>query len=120
MSKEKRRSNNFKASTRPSYAKLGISIEKLCELQNGCRAGIYSSEILSKACAEFKFVEMWILLSVTKGYSYDTMMIKWELRELERAPVGKNDFYAYRRIFFHNLDSLLKHKQENVSHKRNQ
>ena len=107
MSKEKHGRTNYKCPTRPSWEELGISKKRVCELQNGCVAGRYPSETLSKACAEFKFIEAWILLSVTKGCSYDAMIIKWELRELERPPVGKNDFYAFRRIFFHNLDVIL-------------
>lgn len=70
--------------------------------------GIYSSEMLSKACTGFEFIKPWILLSVTKNSSYDAMMVKWELRELERVPIGKNNFYAFRRIFFHDLDCLLR------------
>ena len=85
-----------------------MSKERVRELQNGCKAGIYPYETLLKACTEFKFLEPWILLSVTKGWSYDFMIIKWELRELEHAPVGKTDFYGYRRKFYYNLDNLLK------------
>lgn len=107
MSKKKRNNNNFKISTRPSWEELGMSKERARELQNRCKAGIYPPETLSKACAEFKFIKPWILLSVTKGCSYDAMMIKWELGELERAPIGRSDFYGFRRMFFKNLDCLL-------------
>lgn len=108
MSKKKCAHSKFKYPTRPSWKELGMSKESVRELQNGCKAGIYSSETLREACGEFKFLEPWILLSVTKGRSYDFMITKWELRELERAPVGKTDFYGFRRMFFKNLDCLLK------------
>lgn len=110
MSKEKRSNNNFKVSTRLSWKELGMSKESVRELQNGCKAGIYPPETLSKACRGFEFIKPWILLSVTKGCSYDTMRTKWELGELERAPVGRTDFYGCRRKFYYNLDNLLKGK----------
>lgn len=108
MSKKKCEHSKFKYPTRPSWEELGMSKERVRELQNGCKAGIYPSETLREACGEFKFLEPWILLSVTKGWSYDFMITKWELRELERAPVGRSDFYGFRRMFFKNLDCLLK------------
>lgn len=110
MSKAKREYVNFKVPTRPSYPELGISKERLRELQNGCRGGIYSSETLSKACIGLDFIEPWIILSVTKSKSYDLM----EYSELGRIPVGRSDFYGFRRKFYHNLDCLLKNGQGNL------
>lgn len=57
MSKKKRENTNDKVLARPSYAVLGISKEKLCELQSGCRSGTYSPEMLSKACRGLEFIE---------------------------------------------------------------
>lgn len=111
MSKKKRENMEFMFPTRPQYAELGISRERIHELQSGCMTGKYTPEMLSKACEEFKFLEPWILLSVTKDCSYDAMMIKWELRELERPAVGRSDFYGFRRKFFYNLDMLLNQRQ---------
>ena len=42
----------------------------------------------------------YILKSVTKDLSYD--QLEYDL-ELGRIPVGKTDFYGYRRLFFHYL-----------------
>lgn len=111
MSKKKRENMEFKFPTRPQYAELGISRERVRELQSGCMTGKYTPEMLSKACEEFKFLEPWILLSATKDCSYDVMMIKWELRELERPAVGRSDFYGFRRKFYYNLDMLLNQRQ---------
>ena len=110
MSKEKREYTNFKVSTRPSYPELGISKERLRELQNCCRVGIYSSETLSKACRGLEFIKPWVLLSVTKSKSYDLI----EYSEMGRIPVGRSDFYGFRRKFYHNLDCLLRAEQENA------
>lgn len=115
MSKEKCEYANYKVSTRPSYPELGISKERLRELQNGCRVGIYSSEMLSKACAGFEFIKPWILLSVEKGRSYDRL--EFDL-QLGRVPIGRTDFYGVRRKFYHNLDRLLQAEQEDAFRER--
>lgn len=60
MSKKKRENMEFKFPTRPQYAELGISRERIRELQSGCMTGKYTFEMLSKACEEFKFLEPWI------------------------------------------------------------
>lgn len=100
---------------RLGYSEYGISRERLCELQHGCVTGAYPSELLSRACAGFKFIESWILLSVMKGCSYDAMIIKWELKVIKRPPAGRSDFYGYRRRFYYNLDCLLRAERGNAS-----
>ena len=45
----------------------------------------------------------YLLKSVTKDYSYELVMYDLEQGKI---PVGKTDFYAYRRLFFHYLDEL--------------
>ena len=44
-----------------------------------------------------------ILKSVTNDLSYEYIM--W-LEDAGQVPVGKTDFYAYRRLFYHFLDRL--------------
>lgn len=44
---------------RHSLTRLGIDEVRYKELRNGCRAGIYSRETLSQACAGFEFLEPW-------------------------------------------------------------
>lgn len=105
MLKEKREHINFKVPTRPGYPELGISKERLCELQNGCRVGLYSSETLKEACRGLEFIEPWIILSVTKSKSYDLIEFN---SELGRVPVGRSNFYALRRKFYYNLDAILR------------
>ena len=107
MSKGKS-SSNTQTIQRLSYEQYGISKNRLAELQGGCRAGIYPSEMLSDACNEFGFVRPWILLSVSKDRSYD--LLEFDLR-LGRIPVGRSNFYGFRRRFFYNLDRALKEKK---------
>lgn len=88
-----------------------ISRERYIELRNGCAEGKYSPEVLREACRGLEFLEPWIILSVTKSRSYDLI----EYSEMGRIPVGRTDFYGYRRKFYHNLDCLLRSEQENVT-----
>lgn len=49
--------------------------------------------------------EIWryIIKSVTLGLSYE--FIEYD-EEQGKIPVGKTDFYAYRKLFYHNLNKL--------------
>ena len=108
MSREKRR-NGTNTIQRLNYAEYGIG-RRLEELQDGCGAGIYPPEILKAACKEFEFIELWILLSVRQGKSFDRLQILWELGEMERPAVSRSGFYRFRRRFFANLDKALKER----------
>lgn len=109
MSRGKRR-NGTKTIQRLNYVEYGITEQRLAELQNGCRTGAYSPEILTAACKEFEFIEFWILLSVRQDKSFDRMQILWELGEMERPAVSRSGFYRFRRRFFANLDKELKER----------
>ena len=109
MSKGKRK-NGTNTMQRRSYAEYGIGRQRLEELQSGCRAGVYSPEILKAACKEFEFIEPLILLSIRQGKSFDRLQILWELREMERPAVSRSGFYRFRRRFFANLDRALKER----------
>ncbi len=94
---------------RLGFDEYGIDRERYLELRNGCVAGEYSLETLQEACRGFEFVELWILLSVTQNRSYDRL--EFDL-QLGRVPVGRTDFYGFRRKFYHNLDCLLRAEQK--------
>lgn len=93
-----------------SNAERRIGKQRLEELQSGCRAGVYSPEILKAACKEFEFIEPLILLSIRQGKSFDRLQILWELGEMERPAVSRSGFYRFRRRFFANLDRELKER----------
>lgn len=97
-------SGKYQKAPRFSFGWYGISQERYRELRDGCASGRYSLEILSKACAGFEHLMPWVLLSVTKCKSWD----KIEYSELGRIPVGRSDFYGFRRRFYHNLDVILR------------
>lgn len=93
---------------RLGFDAYNISRERYIELRNGCAAGKYSREILREACRGLEFIQPWIILSFTKSMSFDR--IEFDLK-LGRIPVGRSDFYGFRRKFYHNLDVLLNQEQ---------
>lgn len=93
---------------RLGFDAYNISRERYLELRNGCADGRYSPETLSKACRGLEFIKPWIILSVTKSKSYDLIEFN---SELGRVPVGRSDFYGFRRKFYHNLDAILREER---------
>lgn len=90
---------------RLGFDAYNISRERYLELRNGCAEGKYNPETLREACRGLEFIKPWILLSVTKSKSYD--LIEFHAK-LGRIPIGRSDFYGFRRKFYHNLDCLLR------------
>ena len=105
MSKDNLGRMEYQCAPRAGYSEYGISRERYLELRDGCAEGKYSSRILRKACKGLEFIKPWIILSVTESKSYD--LIEFSL-ELGRVPVGRSDFYGFRRKFYHNLDVILR------------
>lgn len=89
---------------RLGFNAYNISRERYIELRDGCASGKYSRETLQEACRGLEFIEPWIILSVTKSKSYD--LIEFDFK-LGRIPIGRSDFYGFRRKFYHNLDVIL-------------
>ena len=108
MSKGNLSRTGYQGAPRLSFDAYNISRERYIELRGGCAAGKYSRETLSKACRGLEFIEPWIILSVTKSKSYDLIEFDYKLG---RIPVGRSDFYGFRRKFYHNLDVLLKEER---------
>lgn len=102
---------------RLNYVEYGIGERRLEELQNGCRVGAYSSEILTAACRGIEDISPWILLSVKQGKSFDVLSVEWELGKMERPPYCRTDFYSCRRRFFANLDKEMKERGNGWTHK---
>ncbi len=90
---------------RLSFEAYNISQERYIELRDSCAEGKYSRETLLKACRGLEFIEPWIILSVTKSKSYDLIEFDYKLG---RIPIGRSDFYGFRRKFYHNLDVMLR------------
>ena len=114
MKTEKVKANWQLSDLRKSYQEYGIGQRRLKELQDGCAEGRYSPETLQKACRGLGSIAPYILLSVTENLSYDALRVRWELKEIERPPIGRSDFYGIRRRFYHNLDLLLESEPGDV------
>ena len=99
-----RKAGSKRYNTRPSYDELGLSTERLQEIQTHCRSGAFDREIMQRACGGFEWITEFIILSATKNVSFDRLEFntKWG-----RISCGKTDFYAYRRRFYSNLDKEL-------------
>ena len=94
--------------TRASYADYGITPEKLEELMMIVRSGQYDQMVQSAAHAANEGIAEWILLSVKENKSYDALRVKWELKEMERIPYCRTDFYGIRRYFISLFDEEMR------------
>lgn len=101
-----------------TWQDYGISKVRYRELRDICRSGKYAYLVRSAAHTAAPDIEGYIHLSVTKNMSYRALEAKWELGEMKRMLYNHNDFYGYRRKFYHDLDCLLRAEQKNISSER--
>lgn len=94
---------------RKSWQDYGISKERYQELRETARTGESDALVLSAALRANEGAAGHIILSVTKGVSYN--YIEFHDR-LGRCPLGRTNFYAARRLFYHYLDCALKEVQQ--------
>lgn len=90
---------------RASWEELGISEKRRRELKEIARRDEYADIVTEAALRIDRLVAPYVILSVAKNLAYE--LVEFDAR-LGRCPVGKTDFYAERRLFFHYLDELLK------------
>lgn len=86
---------------RYSWQYYGISKARYRQLTEYIQSGRYASLDSRAAHRANKDIAEYILLSVTQNKSYDALRVKWELKEMERIPYGRSDFYGWRRYFYH-------------------
>lgn len=82
----------------------GISKERYRQLTGYIQSGRYASLASQAAHRANKMIAEYILLSVMQNKSYDAFRVKWELKEMERIPYCRTDFYGIRRYFMHLMD----------------
>lgn len=97
-----------KKNIRKTWEDYGISKERYKELKEYICSGIYVSAATIAAYEANKNIAEYILLSVKENKSYDDLRVKWELREAERIPYCRTDFYGIRRYFYYLFDLELK------------
>ena len=93
---------------RHSWQHYGISEERYRQLTEYIQSGRYASLASQAAHRANETIAEYILLSVTQNKSYDALRVKWELKEMERIPYCRTDFYGIRRYFFHIMNQKMK------------
>lgn len=93
---------------RHSWQHYGISKERYRQLTEYIQSGRYTSVARQAAHTANETIAEYILLSVTQNKSYDALRVKWELKEMERIPYCRTDFYGWRRYTMHLFDLEMK------------
>lgn len=98
----------YHSAPRHSWQYYGISKERYRQLTEYIQSGRYVSLASQVAHMANETIAEHILLSITQNKSYDTLRVKWELKEMERIPYCRTDFYGIRRYFYHLFDLEVK------------
>ena len=94
--------------TRHSWRHYGITKERYMQLTEYIQSGRYASLVSQAAHRANETIAEYILLSVTQNKSYDALRAKWELKEMDRIPYCRTDFYGIRRYFYSLFDKELR------------
>lgn len=86
----------------------GLTKRRVKELENLIQSGRYAFLASQAAHTANETIAEYILLSVKENKSYDALRAKWELKEMERIPYCKTDFYGIRRYFFAIMNEKMK------------
>lgn len=105
---EQQANPQYQSVPRNSWQHYGISKERYRELTEYIQSGRYSSLASQAAHRANKTIAEYILLSVTQNKSYDALRVKWELKEIERIPYCRTDFYGIRRYFMSLFDKEMR------------
>ena len=98
----------YQGTPRRSLAYYGLTNERVEELEKLIQSGRYASVVHQAAHTANETIAEYILLSVTQNKSYDALRVKWELKEMERIPYCRTDFYGIRRYFYSLFDKELR------------
>lgn len=93
---------------RHSWQHYGITKERYRQLTEYIQSGRYASLASQAAHTANEMIAEYILLSVTQNKSYDALKVKWELKEMERIPYCRTDFYGIRRYFMSLFDKEMR------------
>ncbi|RKI44216.1 hypothetical protein D7V86_03845 [bacterium D16-51] len=96
------------APPRHSWEHYGITKERYRQLTEYIQSGRYDPLVSLAAYTANETIAEWVLLSVKENKSYDALKVKWELKEMERIPYCRTDFYGIRRYFFSVFNKKMK------------
>ena len=94
----------YQGAPRHPLKHYGLTKRRVKELENLIQSGRYAFLASQAAHTANEMIAEYILLSVTQNKSYDALRVKWELKEMERIPYCRTDFYGIRRYFYHLFD----------------
>lgn len=93
---------------RHSWQHYGISKERYGKLTGYIQSSRYAALASQAAHRANGMIAEYILLSITQNKSYDALRVKWELKEMERIPYCRTDFYGIRRYFMSIFDKEMR------------
>lgn len=94
----------YQKAPRHPWSYYDISKERHKQLTEYIRSGEYASLASQAAHRANKTIARYILLSIEKNLSYEGLQRLWQLREIERMPCGRSDFYGWRRYTYSLID----------------
>lgn len=95
----------YQRAPRAPWSTYGINRERYKELRTLAQSGRYDVEARLAADEANTSIAKYILISVMKNKSYEGIEY---VEGLGRIPCGRTDFYGYRRLFYHILDSKIR------------
>lgn len=98
----------YQGTPRKPLKYYGLTKKRVEELEKLIQSGKYAPLVSQAAHTANEMIAEYILLSVTQNKSYDTLRVKWELKEMERIPYCRTDFYGIRRYFFSIFNEKMK------------
>lgn len=98
----------YQKAPRYPWSYYGITKERYKQLTEYIQSGRYASIASQVARRSNEMLSSYIILSIEKNLSYEGLQRLWELREIERMPCGRSDFYGWRREFYGKFNEMVK------------
>lgn len=98
----------YQSAPRRSWKYYGISKERYRQLTEYIQFGRYATVARQAAHTANKDISEYLVMSIEKDLSYDDLERMWTLKEIDRIPVGRSDFYGWRRYFISIFDMELR------------
>lgn len=98
----------YQSAPRHSWQYYGIGKERYRQLTEYIQSGKYAYAARQAAHTANKDIAEYLVMSIEKDLSYDDLERMWTLKEIERIPVGRSDFYGWRRYYIHLYDLELR------------
>lgn len=98
----------YQPAPRHPWRYYDIDKKRYNQLVEHIRSGRYDYLALSAARRSNEMIAEYFIMSIKKNLSYDDLERMWTLGEIERIPVGRSDFYGWRRYYIHIFDMELR------------